>query len=147
MVTMAHLAIMEWDFKDQLHASQQQVINNGGGEKTYYLYDASGQRSGKITQTANGTKKNERIYLDGFEVYREYDTNGAVSLARETLHVLDDKQRVALVETKTQDASSSIPSNNSCTRYQFGNHLDSASLELDEAGQIISHVENFPFCS
>ncbi len=147
MVTMPHLPIMEWGFKDQLHASQQQVINNGGGEKTYYLYDASGQRSGKITQTANGTKKNERIYLDGFEVYREYDTNGAVSLARETLHVLDDKQRVALVETKTQDASSSIPSNDSLIRYQFGNHLDSASLELDEAGQIISYEEYFPFGS
>jgi RHS repeat-associated protein len=147
MVTMPHLPIMEWDFKDQLHASQQQVINNGGGEKTYYLYDASGQRSGKITQTANGTKKNECIYLDGFEVYREYDTNGAVSLARETLHVLDDKQRVALVETKTQDASSSITSNNSLMRYQFGNHLGSASLELDEAGQVISYEEYFPFGS
>jgi RHS repeat-associated protein len=145
MVRMPHLPMMEWDFKDQLQASQQQVMNNGGGEKTYYLYDASGQRLGKITVAPNGSKKNERTYLDGFEVYREYDADGAVSLARETLHVFDDKERIALVETKTQDASSSIASDDSLVRYQFGNHLGSASLELDEEGQIISYEEYFSF--
>ncbi len=48
------------------------------------------------------TRKYERIYLGGFEVYREYNGNGtAVELERETLHILDDTQRVAMVETKT----------------------------------------------
>jgi len=30
-------------------------------------------------------------------------------------------------------------------RYQFGNHLGSASLELDVMGQIISYEEYFPY--
>jgi len=30
-------------------------------------------------------------------------------------------------------------------RYQYGNHLDSASLELDSTGQIISYEEYFPY--
>ena len=36
---MPHLPMMEWDFKDQLHATRQQVVNNAPGEKTFYVYD------------------------------------------------------------------------------------------------------------
>ena len=63
----------------------------------------------KVTERQNGTRKNERIYLGGFEIYREYDGIGAaVTLERETLHVMDDKQRIALVETKTVENGSAI---------------------------------------
>ena len=55
-----------------------------------------------------------------------------VTLERETLHVMDDKQRIALVETRTQGRPTASPAQ--LIRYQFGNHLGSASLELDEAG-------------
>ena len=141
---MPHLSATEWDFKDQLHATQQQVVNNAGGEKTYYVYDASGQRSRKVTESPNGARKKQRLYLGGFEVYREYDATGAVTLARETLQVMDDQQRIALVETRTQgnDGSSA-----QLIRYQFGNHLGSASLELDETGQVISYEEHYLYGS
>jgi RHS repeat-associated protein len=144
IVKMPHLPTMEWDFKDQLHATQQQVVNNTGGEKTYYVYGASGQRSRKVTESPNGTKKKERTYFGGFEVYREYGAEGAVSLARETLHVMDSKQRIALVETRTQgnDGSSA-----QLIRCQSGNHLGSASLELDDTGQLISYEEYYPYGS
>ena len=50
-----------------------------------------------------GRAKAERIYLGGFEIYREFKSNGNdIALERETLHIMDDKQRIALVETKTQ---------------------------------------------
>ena len=141
---MPHLPTMEWDFKDQLHATQQQVVNNGGGEKTYYVYDASGQRSRKITESGNETRTKERMYFGGFEVYREYDANGAVTLARETLQLVDDIQRIALVETRTQGNDGSLPQ---LIRYQCGNHLGSESLELDDKGQIISYEEYYPYGS
>ena len=147
IVQMPHLPTMEWDFQDQLYSTQQQVVNNGNAEKTYYVYDASGQRVRKISETTNGTQKNERIYLSNFEVYREYDTNGVVTLTRETLHVMDQKKRVALVETETNDVSSPPAPSDSLIRYQFGNHLGSASLELDDKGQFISYEEYFPFGS
>ena len=141
---LPHLSTMEWDFRDQLHATQQQVVNNAAGEKTYYVYDASGQRTRKITESPNGTRNKERTYFGGFEVYREYDATGAVTLARETLPVVDDQQRIALVETRTQgnDGSSA-----QLIRYQFGNHLGSASLELDDIGQVISYEEYCPYGS
>ena len=80
MTRMPHLTAMEWDFKDQLHVTQQQVVNDGVGERTYYVYDAAGQRVRKVTERAalNGSdprKKEERIYFAGFEVYRKFDGN------------------------------------------------------------------------
>ena len=69
-------------------------------ETTYYVYDAGGQRVRKVTELATGQVKDERIYLGGFEIYRK--THGADALVRETLHIMDDKQRIALVETRTQ---------------------------------------------
>ena len=57
---------------------------------------------------------------------------------------MDDKQRIALVETRTEGNDGSPTQ---LVRYQFGNHLGSASLELDDAGQIISYEEYHPYGS
>lgn len=145
MTTMPHLALMQWDFTDQLQATARQVVNNGTPETTYYVYDVAGQRVRKITERQNGTRRNERIYLGGFEVYREYAGNGTdVNLERETLHVMDDQQRIALVETRTQGDDGSPQQ---LIRYQLSNHLGSASLELDDAGQVISYEEYYSYGS
>ncbi len=146
MTSMPHLPVMEWDFKDQLHASQQQIVNNGTGEKTYYVYDAGGQRVRKLTETQNGLLKNERIYLGGFEVYRKYNGNRqTVVLERETLHVMDDEQRVALVEMRTLDTAGNDLAPPQLIRYQLGNHLGSAALEMDDQAQVISYEEYHPY--
>jgi RHS repeat-associated protein len=151
MLRMPPLQIMQWDFKDQLQMTQRQRVNNDDvdgaqrqGERTYYVYDSSGQRVRKVTEFASGQLKNERIYLGGFEVYREYDNSGAVTLERETLHIMDDKQRVALVETRTRGNDGS---REQLVRYQFGNHLGSASLELDDQANVISYEEYYPYGS
>lgn len=142
---MPHLSLMQWDFRDQLQATSRQVANDPARETTWYVYDASGQRIRKVTERQNGTRKDERAYLAGFEVYRKYDSNGSsVALERESLHVVDDKQRVALIETRTRGSDSSPTQ---LIRYQFGNHLGSASLELDEQAQIISYEEYYPYGS
>jgi RHS repeat-associated protein len=132
---------MVWDFKDQL-----QTVNLGSGGKAYYVYDASGQRVRKVINSQNGTKQKERIYLGSFEIYREYNGSGGTTpkLVRETLHIMDDKQRIALVETRTQGSDNSPQQ---LTRYQFGNHLGSAVLELDYEAKVISYEEYTPYGS
>lgn len=155
MTSMPQLQAMQWDYKDELHMTQRQAVNTGDtdgtahqGERTYYVYSADGQRVRKTTESAAGKKLKERLYLGGFELYREFDSAGNVTLARETLHVMDDKKRVALVETKTIDVSappSSMPS--SATRYQFDNHLGTACLELDDTGNVITYEEYYPYGS
>jgi RHS repeat-associated protein len=157
MQRMPQLQVTRWDFRDRLLMSQRQAVNaedvegnDCRGERTYYVYDGGGQRVRKVTELATGRLKDERIYVGGFEVYRAHGTN---ALERETLHVMDDKQRVALVETKTSEAgllarvSSLLASPTSLIRYQFGNHLGSASLELDDQARIISYEEYTPYGS
>jgi RHS repeat-associated protein len=84
----------------------------------------------------------ERIYLNGYEVYRKI-TSGTVTFERQSLHIDDDKKRVALVETKTID--SPPPTITSIIRYQYDNHLGSACLELDTSAEIITYEEYHPF--
>jgi RHS repeat-associated protein len=148
MIVMLHLPQMSWDFKDQLSATTGMVKNDNPPldkvpATTYYVYDAAGQRVRKVTERQNGTRKNERTYLGGFEIYREFNGNGNdIQLERETLHIMDNKQRIALVETRTQGND---PAPQQLIRYQFGNHLGSASLELDDQAQIISYEEYIPY--
>jgi RHS repeat-associated protein len=147
MTRMPHLPKMEWDFKDQLHATQRQVVNTGRGETTYYVYDSSGQRVRKVTERGSGSRQHERIYLASFEIYRKYDSVGATTLERETLHVLDDKRRLALVETKTISESQCVDKPAPRIRMQFDNHLGSAALELDDEASIITYEEYYPYGS
>jgi RHS repeat-associated protein len=145
MTRMPHLTVMDWDFKDRLCTTSRQVNNIGTPETTFYVYDASGQRVRKVTERQNGTRKEERIYLGGFELYREYDgTGNTVTLERETLHVIDDKQRIALVESRMQGDDGSPMQ---LIRYQFSNHLGSAILELNNQAQVISYEEYYPYGS
>ena len=100
----------------------------------------------RSSNAATALRRSERIYLGGFEIYRELAPNGTdVDLERETLHVMDDKQRIALVETETihrtdADVTGPVP----LQRYQLGNHLGSASVELDADGALISYEEYHP---
>lgn len=151
MTHMSHLPVMRWDYRDQLQATAKQILSTGGvPETTWYVYDAGGQRVRKVTerQAAPGetaTRLKERIYLGGFEIYREYEIDGdTLELERDTLHLMDDQKRVALVETRTQGNDESSPQ---LICYQLGNHLGSASLELDDQARIISYEEYTPYGS
>ena len=135
---------MHWDYKDQLRQTDL-----GGGGAAFYVYDASGQRVRKVWEKAPGLTE-ERIYLGGFEIFRKHGGPigaNTATLERETLHVMDDKQRIALVETRTLDTAGNDQAPRQLIRYQFGNHLGSASLELDEQAQIISYEEYAPYGS
>jgi RHS repeat-associated protein len=150
MVRMPHLGIglpgpnMQWDYKDHLRQTDL-----GGGGVAFYVYNASGQRVRKVWEKAPGLIE-ERIYFDGFEVFRKHGGPigaSTATLERETLHVLDGTQRIALVETRTLDVAGSDPAPSRLIRYQFGSHLGSASLELDDQAQIISFEEYSPYGS
>lgn len=148
MLHMPQLQSIQWDFKDEMQLTQRQAVNAAdtdgtqhGGEQTYYVYDSSGQRVRKVTESSAGTLVKERIYLGGFEIYREY-TGVYAGLERQTLHVMDDKQRVAIIESRNS-VDDGTPAQ--LIRFQFGNHLGSSSLELDDNAQVISYEEYYPY--
>lgn len=137
ILSLAHLGGLNWNFKDQL-----QQADLGGGGIAYYVYDAGGQRTRKVIERQGGIKE-ERIYLGGFELYRKTSNAGTIQEATETLHVMDDTRRIAMVETKTIE--NGVPVTEQLIRYQYSNHLGSSSLELDDAARIISYEEYHPY--
>lgn len=136
MTSMPHLSSMNWDYMDQL-----KEVDLGGGGTAYYVY-SGGDRVRKVI--VNGSLVKERIYLGGYEIYREYQS-GTLDKERESIHIMDDQRRIALVETLTVDNGGAVGSPTPVIKYQLGNHLDSASLELDDAANVISYEEYHPF--
>jgi RHS repeat-associated protein len=135
---MQHLSGLEWSFKDEL---RHVVISATSNQHAWYVYSA-GQRIRKVMR--KGAIREERLYLGNRERYRRY--NGTtLELERETLHIADDKRRIAMVDTPTIVPAGSSESR--CIRYQYANHLGTACLEVDGGGQIISYEEYYPFGS
>jgi len=90
MIAMPQLQSLQWNFKDELLMTKRQAVNGSDadgalhkGECTYYVYDGGGQRRRKVTESSAGIKIKERFYLNGYEVYREYDSGGATTLAQD----------------------------------------------------------------
>jgi RHS repeat-associated protein len=145
MTLMPHLASMTWNEDDRLRSTARQA----GTQATFYAYDGGGQRVRKVTdwqppRTA-AAPKTERIYVGAIEIYREYATDGStITLARETLHVAEGDNPIVLIEIRTA-GTDKAPAQ--LVRYQFGNHLGSAALELDDQSNMISYEEYFPYGS
>ncbi|VAW74759.1 hypothetical protein MNBD_GAMMA12-3793 [hydrothermal vent metagenome] len=137
MTKMPHLNELIWNFMDQLTQ-----VDLGGGGKAYYVFGIGGTRIRKVIERLGG-KKTERIYLGAVEIYREYQ-NSTLKLERSTLHVSDNTARIAQVDTKIVDVDDSDtvnPLDVNLIRYQYSNHLSSASIETDEKGVVISYEE------
>ncbi|HRC86691.1 MAG TPA: RHS repeat-associated core domain-containing protein, partial [Thermoanaerobaculia bacterium] len=148
LLRLPQLEEMRWDFEDRLQMTRRQAVNpedgDGAahqGERSWYVYDSTGQRLRKVTEAASGQLEEERIYLGGLEIYRR---RVGSPLVRETLHLMDTKQRIAVVETRTQGTGTGPAQ---LVRYQLANHLGSASLELDGRGRILSYEEYTPYGS
>jgi RHS repeat-associated protein len=148
MTSMPHLSDLAWDDADRLQFSSRQVVTTGQPETTWYVYDGAGHRIRKVTDRAAGvdgttTRRCERLYLPGYERYREYGADGVtVTLERETVEIMDGSQRVAVVENRTRGDDGS-PAR--LIRYQTGDHLSSAALELDAVGEVITYEEFYPY--
>lgn len=148
MTAMPHLSVMRSNFRDELQAVATQKVASGSPETTWYVYDADGQRVRKVSDRSaaagdDPVKKSERYYLDGVEIYREYAGGGAPRSERRTFHVMDDRQRVALIERQT--IATDGPPDPRLVRYQGPDHLGSSRLETDEAARVISYEEFHPF--
>ncbi len=137
LTSMPHLAAITYSPWDQMASAEL-----GGGGDAYYQYEASGQRVRKLIDTGANLIK-ERIYLGAYEIYREH-ISGDIDLERQSLHVMDGTRRVAVLETLTIEDGNPVTTPVTHQRFQLGNHLDSALLEVDEAGMVVSYEELLP---
>ena len=139
MTAMPHLSAVTWNYADQMRTADL-----GGGGTAYFVYDGAGQRVRKVRVNLAGTQTYERIYLGAYELYRER-TSGALQLERETLHIADDSGRMCDLETRTVESGTPVATPTTHPRYQYSNHLGSASLELTATADVISYEEYHPY--
>ncbi|MFF8610710.1 SpvB/TcaC N-terminal domain-containing protein [Streptomyces sp. NPDC015346] len=156
MVRMPHLGgadpgpNLHWDHTDRLRRADL-----GGGGVSYAVYDAEGARVRKVWEKAPGLIE-ERIYFGDFELLRQH--RGPIGpdtavFERETIHTGAEassgggRERFALTELRTRDLAGDDPAPALLIRYQAGNHLGSACLELDDRARIISYEEYGPYGS
>ena len=134
---MNHIGNASYNDLNQLYKVADTADNT-----TYYQYDHAGQRVRKYTLPGSGHVAKERKYIGGWEQYREINTTTlAIEVERETLNVMDDTARVAVIDTPTIPPPGELQT----LRYQFSNHLGTASLELDVDAYTISYEEYYPF--
>lgn len=147
MLSLPHLEELSWNFREDLVKSiRQRRFDGGTPETTYYQYSSSGERVRKITENQAApaeiaTKKEERIYISGYELYKKHSGADA-GLNRHSLSILEKGKRLVTIESRNDVDDGT---NKRLVRYQLHNHLGSASLELDENAVVISYEEYHPF--
>ena len=141
MTAMPGLNSMGWDADDRLVE-----VDLGGGGNAYYSYDATGQRIRKTIRRQSGTEIVERLYLDGWEVYRR-SLSGSLDEAIETLHVIDDETRVCLVEIEVVTGGVTVSTHAPLLRYQLQDHLGTCMVEVEGAASagVITYEEFFSY--
>jgi len=136
MVQMPHLHALDYNMSNQMcHITSATT-------ETYYQY-SGGQRVRKYLDKGHGNTE-ERIYFGNYEVYRKYSGSSTPDIERTTIHVFDEMGRVAMIEL-LNPAYGSDGSASSLKRFVYSNHLQSAILELNGSGDIISYEEYHPF--
>ncbi|MEO5927539.1 MAG: SpvB/TcaC N-terminal domain-containing protein [Patescibacteria group bacterium] len=137
IIAWPHLPEVEFSPLDQMWHAE---LSTG---HAYYYYDSGGNRVRKVV--VNGSPTKERIYLGGFEYYRE--TTTVLDFERTTLHVMDGARRVCMIETKTIEDEDEDPVTPlvPAYRYQLVNHLETGVVECDDNGAVFSFEEYSPY--
>jgi RHS repeat-associated protein len=147
---LPHLRSMDWNHYNRL--ARTVIIDRSGAggpdDAEYYVYGADGLRVRRVTErlVAGQVEVTETTYFDGCEI-RRLSMAGNTRLLRTTSHITDGSARLATLHQWSVDQTG-LETDNVAEKklhYLFDNHLGSVSLELDEAGDVISYEEYFPF--
>ncbi|TVL99779.1 MAG: hypothetical protein CV087_16715 [Candidatus Brocadia sp. WS118] len=156
LIKLEHLRGLGWNYRDNItSATIIESTDTRPSDSEYYVYDSSGQRVRKVSERlvngdSGGIEIIEKIYLGNYEIKRikiQGQQGTTATLERETLHVMDDQQRVALIYNWKQDSGNRETDTIDSRKfhYQLNNHLSSSVMELTEGADVISYEEYFPY--
>ncbi len=129
----------EWNHSDQMKAFRTQT---GGAEPSvhaHYLYDAAGERVKKLVRKQGG-RTEVTHYIDGLFEHHRWGGRSQ-SGQNNRVHVMDDKQRIALVRLGPAHPEDRGPA----VQFQLGDHLESSNVLVDPAGGLINREEFSPY--
>jgi RHS repeat-associated protein len=129
----------EWDYGNRMKVFRTQTTEAEPSVYAHYLYDAAGIRVKKLVRRQGGQLA-ATTYVDAaFEHHRRIDVSD--STENNTLHVMDDQQRIALIRVGQPFADDATPA----VQFQLGDHLGSANVIVNGDGGFVNREEFTPF--
>jgi RHS repeat-associated protein len=128
----------EWNHVDQMKVYRTQTDGAEPSMHAHYLYDDAGQRVKKLVRKQGGQIEVTH-YIDSlFEHHRWGGQSGASE--NNHVHLMDDKQRIALVRFGATHPNDQGPS----VQFHLGDHLGSSNVIADAGGALINREEFTP---
>ena len=129
----------EWNHSDQMKVFRTQTEGAEPSVHAHYLYDAAGQRVKKLVRKQGG-KVEVTHYIDG--VFEHHRWGGQPQAgANNHVHVMDDKQRIALVRLGPEHPEDRGPA----VQFHLGDHLGSSNVVVDANGTLTNREEFTPY--
>jgi RHS repeat-associated protein len=123
LLNLNNIGSLKWCYNNSLNQFTKADKPN---TTQYYIYDYQGRRVRTVTES-NHQVQNQRNYLLSLDI----STNQAKQQSR-TLHI-----GTHILSESSKD--------NTQTRYQLANHLQSNTLELDDKAQTLSYEHYYPY--
>jgi len=128
-----------WNHRDQLKMFRVQSATAEPSIHSIYLYEASGTRVKKFFRKQGGQIEST-VYVDDIFEHHRWRSGSTVG-ENNTLHVMDDRQRIGLVRVGQAHPEDRGPA----VLYQVGDHLGSTELVIDQNGSFINREEYTPY--
>ncbi|HBZ29200.1 MAG TPA: hypothetical protein DEO56_01155 [Nitrosomonas nitrosa] len=128
----------EWDWADRMKVFRTQAEDSEPTVHAHYLYDSGGQRVKKLVRKGNLIEVT--VYIDGIFEYQRIVQGGTVE-QNNTLHVMDNQSRIALVRVGNAFAHDATPP----VKYHLGDHLGSSNVVIDDSGNWVNREEYTPY--
>ncbi|MGL4596868.1 MAG: RHS repeat domain-containing protein, partial [Bacteroidia bacterium] len=153
-LTLNNTIALTWSCYENLTKAAIIVRPDELDDADYYTYDSSEMRTRKISESMSNLgvvmEAEEKYYCDNYEekIFKTVSaTTSTITLRRQTTRIMDGSACVAVFHYWVTDTTrKEVDANGTLkTRFQYGNHLGSVALELDETGQLVSYEEYFPY--
>jgi RHS repeat-associated protein len=126
----------EWDHSDRMRVFRTQTPNAEPTVHAHYLYDSVGQRTVKMMRPSAGPVE-ITIYIDGIYEHRK-QIIGTVLAENNSVHIMDNASRVALVRIGQSFAGDTMPP----VAYQLTDHLGSSNVVVGGANVTLDDFIN-----
>ncbi|KAL7904169.1 hypothetical protein GGI35DRAFT_490755 [Trichoderma velutinum] len=143
MTSMSGFANLIWDMDNRLRSITRQVVNDGTGATTWYVYDYNGDRIRKVVESEALSNEQPKVlkdiqYLPLLQMELNFNGQGVVvkSKIMSTVGNIGGSTAAVVEMTSTEKTPDPKP----LIRYQTG-----SGMETDNQGSLISYEEYSPF--
>lgn len=129
----------DWDEEDRLAMYRTQTAGAEPSICGLYLYDSAGQRVKKLVRRQGGNSSST-TYIDGLLEHHHRSELNLIS-QNDTLHVMDDQQRIALLRAGDPFPDDQLPA----LQFPLADHLGSSNVTIGANGAVLSRQEYTPY--